>query len=496
MSSIFKSILFFSFVFTFGFPTSSWSLDLNAQFGRSADLLMQNLFRNDIAPGAVIAATSKQNPEYFYHWVRDAGLVLETSLDLYESGRVNSAQKQRLQKFFLDHVLFSQKAQQNSLNAGGLGEPKFFVDAQVYTGPWGRPQNDGPALRSSSLTRVLSIAIRENWPQLEELKKILYQSQLPAQSMLKMDLEYVTKHWHDINVDLWEEVYGHHFYTLMTQRKALLVGSQVAQAFGDPNAAQYYLQQSQRIGQDLNRFWDPNRGYIYATLSYAGTVSKPVTKNARPTNKVLNKSQLDSAIILAVLHSETADDAFSFTDDRVISTFQKLADSFNAIYPINKNTAAAPAWGRYPEDTYDGYQTNSVGNPWVLTTAGAAEYLYRLAMKLRQRNSVTINQYNIDFYTRTAQLPNLQIGKTLVRGTADYNQMLQNMMNEADRYFSRVLLHSHSDGSLSEQINRHTGFMQGATNLSWSHASVITAKLSRDRANSFADLRKSNRGRR
>lgn len=488
MSNLFKSILFFSFIFTFAFPKSSFGLDLNSQYGRSVELLMQNLLRTDIAPGAVIAATSRQHPDYFYHWVRDAGLVLETTLDLYESGRINSMQKQRLQKFFLDHILFTQKAQQNSLRAGGLGEPKFYVDAQVFTGPWGRPQNDGPALRSSSLTRVLSIAIRENWPQLEELKKMLYQAQLPAQSMLKMDFEYVAKNWHEINADLWEEVYGHHFYTLMTQRKSLLLGSQVAQAFNDRNAAQYYHQQYQRISQDLNRFWDPNRGYIHATLSYAGAVKKS------GGNKILNKSQLDSAIILAVLHSEINDETFSFTDDRVISTFQKLADSFNSIYAINKNTSVGLAWGRYPEDTYDGYQTNSVGNPWVLATAGAAEYLYRLAMKLRQRQSVVINQYNIDFYSRTAQLPNLQIGRTLVRGTADYTQMLQNLMTEADRYFARVLLHANADGSLSEQINRQTGFMQGAPNLSWSHASVITAKLARDKANRFADLRKSTRG--
>ena len=33
------------------------------------------------------------------------------------------------------------------LSTGGLAEPKFNVDETAFTGPWGRPQRDGPALR-------------------------------------------------------------------------------------------------------------------------------------------------------------------------------------------------------------------------------------------------------------------------------------------------------------------------------------------------------------
>ena len=33
------------------------------------------------------------------------------------------------------------------LSSGGLGEPKFNVDETAFTGAWGRPQRDGPALR-------------------------------------------------------------------------------------------------------------------------------------------------------------------------------------------------------------------------------------------------------------------------------------------------------------------------------------------------------------
>jgi glucoamylase len=37
------------------------------------------------------------------------------------------------------------------LSSGGLGEPKFNVDETAFTGSWGRPQRDGPALRATAL---------------------------------------------------------------------------------------------------------------------------------------------------------------------------------------------------------------------------------------------------------------------------------------------------------------------------------------------------------
>jgi glucoamylase len=33
----------------------------------------------------------------------------------------------------------------------GLGEPKFNVNVTAFTGSWGRPQRDGPALRATAM---------------------------------------------------------------------------------------------------------------------------------------------------------------------------------------------------------------------------------------------------------------------------------------------------------------------------------------------------------
>lgn len=38
-----------------------------------------------------------------------------------------------------------------TLSTGGLGEPKFNVDKTAFTGAWGRPQRDGPALRATAM---------------------------------------------------------------------------------------------------------------------------------------------------------------------------------------------------------------------------------------------------------------------------------------------------------------------------------------------------------
>jgi len=63
-----------------------------------------------------------------------------------------------------------------------------------------------------------------------------------------------------------------------------------------------------------------------------------------------------------------------------------------------------------------------------------------------------------------------------------YSLVIKGLFEEADGYLARVLFHRNADGSLSEQMNRENGYMQGAPNLTWSHASIITAKLRRDEA--------------
>ena len=46
-------------------------------------------------------------------------------------------------------------------------------------------------------------------------------------------------------------------------------------------------------------------------------------------------------------------------------------------------------------------------------------------------------------------------------------------------FLRRTRYHMDAEGSLSEQINRDNGFMQGAHDLTWSYASFFTAAQAR-----------------
>lgn len=76
----------------------------------------------------------------------------------------------------------------------GLGEPKFNVDETAFTGSWGRPQRDGPALRATALITYAtylvsignsSIAATYVWP------------------IIHNDLAYVKQYWNNTGFDLW-----------------------------------------------------------------------------------------------------------------------------------------------------------------------------------------------------------------------------------------------------------------------------------------------------
>lgn len=442
------------------------SLELDKQFQKSVYFLLKNISPSDGLRGSVIAAPSRSHPDYYYHWVRDAALVADSLINIYVDPRFNnSSLKSQIKTFLLDHLKFNARIQVTSESFKGLGEPKFFVNGLPFTGPWGRPQNDGPALRASMHARVLDIALKEKWPELKQLMPLIYGAKIPADSLMKRDLEYVGHHWREPNFDLWEEVYGKHFYTLLAQRKSLLVGASVAKAFNDGGAAQFYTSEANQISSSLDSFWNSGKGFVEAT---------------RFVQRGRNKSQLDSAVLLAVLHAEIPETQFSVTDPRVFATFLKLKESFDSIYTINKNKNYGTAIGRYPEDTYDGYKTNARGNPWVLSTAGAAEYLYRVALSHIKTKRIALNNVNLKLYANVSGSSQLKSGQVLTPFDRDYSLIIKGLFLEADSFLNRVLFHRNADGSLSEQINRENGYMQGAPNLTWSHASIITAKLRRD----------------
>ena len=145
------------------------------------------------------------------------------------------------------------------------GEPKFNVDGSAFNGPWGRPQNDGPALRAIALIHLATILIQEG--EIPYVRSVLYDSALPTSSVIKTDLEYVASQWNQPSFDPWEEVEGDHFFTRMVQRRALIEGAGLASILGDSRAAQLYTAQAQAIGQAMGGFLDSSHSLILETIN-------------------------------------------------------------------------------------------------------------------------------------------------------------------------------------------------------------------------------------
>ncbi|MCO4753492.1 MAG: glycoside hydrolase family 15 protein [Bacteriovoracaceae bacterium] len=411
---------------------------------KSLELLLNNIHPSGTEKGVVVASPSKSQPNYFYHWVRDAALVMSTIFDVMVVEQ-DPIKKNQLKSLMYDFVARVQSNQQAS-GFFNLGEPKYHVDGRPFTGPWGRPQHDGPALRAVTLIKFANYLIDEG--QEQWVRENLYTPELPALSPIKMDLEYTAIYFNSHGFDYWEEVMGLHFSTAMAQRRALLSGAKLARRLGDNGAADFYEIKAQKVSKLIETFWNPNKGHIESTLNQTRGVYK---------------SQLDVSVILGVHHGDNGDGFFGVEDSRVMATAVKIEESFKQIYSINKSQDhLGTAIGRYPEDTYDGYRTDRLGNPWFLATFAMGEYYLRLEKRLRNSSSV-----NIQDVCHRLQLS----------GCDSKDKLLSKLRNKALGFFKRADYHADDNGHMDEQMSRFNGFMMGARDLTWSYAAHISAAL-------------------
>ncbi len=383
----------------------------------SSRKIMENISPADGLPGAIIAARTRGNPDYYFHWIRDAALVVESLLgrrslsnDLSE---INSIDQK-----ISEYVAFSGQIQKLP-TPSGLGEPKVNVNGTVFSDPWGRPQNDSPALRAVSMIHIAKLSKKSE-----------------VNSIIKTDLDFVAEHWRDPSFDLWEEVFGTHFYTLMVQRKSMIEGAEFAKAIGDFTSEKKYRDQKSLIEKVLlDNFWNVEGSYIQTTINQVGGL----------TGK---DSNLDIAVVLGLLHGAVNDGVFKFSDTRFLNTLHSLESRFQDLYAINKKKEIpGTAIGRYIEDLFSG-PDRSGGNPWVLATLAMAEAYYNVAAELK------------------------------IQGRSDWKSFIE----KGDTFIQRVQYHANPDGSLNEQIQRDTGFMTSVSDLTWSHAAVLTANQARKKA--------------
>ncbi len=413
----------------------------------SYNFIIENLQHPDIAAGAVIASPSRLEPNYFHHWVRDAGLTMNTVVTHeFLSSSMPS---------FANWANFEMSLQKTSREQGvGLGEPVFEVDGSLYAQPWGRPQNDGPAIRALTMIQAYN-----NYLQLGQTPSPNLRDSIAA------DLDHVATHYNAQSFDLWEEVKGLHFFTALLQWKALKKGATWAVANGLGDLGARLASQIAPLTQQLEGHLDPVQNRWRITVQQTEGWGHKV-------------SGLDVAVLLAYLYFQE-EAPFTIDDIRLANTVALLEQQFGSLYPINSPASGLPpAIGRYPEDVYDGHGFSG-GNPWFLATAAMGEYHCRLGRRHLVNEPLL---YNPVLNFADAFIEKIRQGVSLfsVHSVTNQQQSGNQELARGQAYLERVLLHAGPDLNMSEQFNRSTGFRQGARSLTWSFSALYRASAACD----------------
>ncbi|PLW52667.1 hypothetical protein PCANC_06284 [Puccinia coronata f. sp. avenae] len=487
------------------------------------------------AAGAMIASPSRpgsyldqktENENYFFHWTRDANLCLQVVIRMLNQAELGvdlqlgrpashgaaqpTSPTRALEVIVKDSVTFNAQLQQ-LLNLsggpfdGGLGEPKFLVDGSRFDDPWRRPQNDGPAIRASTMIQYARhlVSRRSN---LEEafnyVASHLYHKDNPH-LLIQLDIDHVCRTWSAPTSDLWEEVeanHGGHFYTLMVQRKSVQDYVDFLRSLPpekQPSDLEYHHSVLAKIDERLERFWNPEGlpdqeggDEQKPNNSFVPFSKKPhILPTLDRVNGQPKPSQVDTAVLLAINHTSGSNQPPNWlpSSDRVLATLDRLVEVFEQLYPINHPKGGVGiAIGRYPEDEYDGVKSSSIGHPWLLCTHAVAETTYLAINEFRKAVSIPVTPFNLPFFSRF--LPDLRSKSSdrgldsIDRGTEEFTLLLRRMSNWADRFLIDVTFKyfDRREGRMSEQIDRKTGRMRGARELTWSYASFLSALDARE----------------
>ncbi|GAA5889397.1 hypothetical protein JCM6882_000731 [Rhodosporidiobolus microsporus] len=493
---------------------------LTKQHATAWERLLSNVHPEGTEAGCVVASPSKALPDYWYEWTRDSAVVERNVVNRYIRERRPDDLKTLEEYIEASRIMQHKKTVVGGFTDGGLGEVKYHVNHEPFTGDWGRPQADGPGSRIITLG-ALAINLFETGDEAQRsyVQRVLYPGTadvdgIERTGVLKGDLDYVVGHWKMKGFDLWEEVSGHHFYTLLTLRSALYLGARLASLLGDSFAATRYTATAEEITPFLTRFWDAEREIIRVTIDHgkeegavggwAGTADGPdlgKKKREDKTEEVKKEeqaeeeeehelaahenethgktSELDVAVVLAVLHAGRTSGWATLTTsaglpveaapfeaaEKVLATLATVVEEMGKLYPLNKGRrekGEAVALGRYPEDVYDGVGV-TIAHPWYLCTSGAAEFLYLLISDLASLSSTssthTVHITPLLHRSLTSLLPTLDPplpapGSTLDPSSPALTALAHGLFSLADSFLSVVQEYVGVDGQLSEQFER------------------------------------------
>jgi len=406
--------------------------------------------------GVVIASPSKSNPDYWYTWTRDAALVMKAIVERFSA---NSTFDTGLQNIIHAYVGSQAKLQgvsnpSGSLSDGsGLAEPKYNVDLTAFTGGWGRPQRDGPALRAIALMQYAKWMVDNGYP--ETASEVLW-------PIIRNDLAYVGQYWNQTGFDLWEEVSGSSFFTTAAQYRALVQGSKLAAELGTTCSTCGTV--APKILCFLQSYWSSSGNYLIANI-----------------NQNNGRAGRDANTILGSIHNfdpSLGCDALTFQpcSDKGLANHKAVVDSFrswNINSGIPKGTAVSV--GRYIEDVY--YN----GNPWYLSTLAAAEQLYDALRVWESQGSIQVTSISLNFFRDFNS--SISTG-TYTSGSATYTNLMAAILDYADGFVDIVQTYMGTNGALAEQFDKSTGGPLSARDLTWSYAAFLTAAAARAKVHS------------
>lgn len=482
---------------------------------------------NGMIEGIVLASPSESDPNYFYDWTRDTAITMNTIINVLRvqtesekttshlDGSKSAGIDIRLFGTVFKYMNKTYSTQRTENLSGdflsdelkGLGEPKWEVNGNSFDGSWGRPQNDGPALRATTFMHFLKFledsdsSFSHIFPLLEPT--LLNQTSLVFSNekdfydkILYYDLLFVIQNWNKQSFDLWEELNGNHFFTSMVQLNSLKLGIDLltAKKWDSPDGVS-----NNDFIEQLKNTYHSALYFIKYQSGFQSGLKNHIVENPQFTNM---RSGVDIATLIAAIitHDPISDDSasivpYNFNNSYVLNTLHELTEQMSILYPINhmlKSPDLGVSLGRYPEDVYNGNGV-SEGNPWFLATATGAQLIYGFVnLHLKNKMDLLIvacfGTWEQNFFSKffTIQFtPNLvdeDYHLIIPYGSSLYIQTLNDMMNYADSFLDQVRQHVADEGNMSEQFNKYTGYQQGARDLTWSYGTFWNTAILRTKA--------------
>ena len=283
---------------------------------------MNYLFDNILESGSIMASPST-DPDYRFHWVRDAAIVIKSIITLYKENPLP-----KYMRIFENYIMTEREHIKHH-----PAEPKFNLDKSPYTGDWGRPQNDGPAMRGIVCLKLLKIMPQKFAGHLLKI--------------IRSDLSYTIDEIDQPCFDLWEEEFGYHIYTRMVQTKFIM------EALHYPRVVNNESKLSQATFE---------RAIHY--LSHHFTVDGI---NASYNTQGQISRKYDASFLLALSHVDYKLPLLDNNSKQINNYITTMTEEFKKIYPIS-HKLDIPLLGRYLDDKYFD------GNPWIITTIALYQY--------------------------------------------------------------------------------------------------------------------------